>query len=747
MNTLLPADYFTPQEKQRLLFLCRSIARDTTPAIDIKEYRNRLQHLVEIGCFARDDFGYNGLLRQLEVAYIVLREFNLSSVSLSAALFYRSIYKGYYTTQEVASFTPTGTVDLIEKMRKTAQIYMRRSSVEESLFRELLLSVAEDARVLLLIIADRLYRMRTAKEYLPPEKRSEQAEEVNRYFIPITHKIGLYRVKGELEDLYLKYTNPDAFYTIKNKLGETKREREAYLNQVVQALKRCIDAGAKRWRYEIKARTKSISSIHNKMQNKGVAFDSIFDLTALRIIIEAPRNQEKEACWYYYSLITASFTPDISRLRDWITHPKDNGYESLQITIEAPGDRFVEVQIRTQRMDEVAERGVAAHWRYKGVHSEGSLDQSLTSVRKMLEHTDGAPLSNERFSLQKPSDIFVFTPRGELKKLPHNATVLDFAFAIHSNVGATATAALVNGKNASLRTTLHNGDTVSITTQKNQFPREDWLQIVVTPMAKHKIRQKLRERNEKALPEVRAMLERRFRNRKLPWDESLFNQLIRSKGYNAINLFLRDIAEEKIEVAHFLEDYEQLYVTQHLEQEKNPTEAELTVPLTYEAVSLREERGDPTVAGKGEGTVMIVDSTLNGVDYDLAQCCQPQYGDAIIAYPSRDGIKIHRRSCPNVAYFREHNPEKILSAEWYGLAKTHPKAHIYVEALYHTELLSKLVSLVKNSTSVTLLSYNIQPHGELITAEFTVQAPENLINALRNQLATLSGVHEVRLRI
>ena len=326
-------NYFSREEKARLLELYRELRGLPHIQVPPSVYRERLTFLVKQGCFARDEFGYNGLLRQLEVALIVSKEFNLSSVSLSAVLFYRAVYKGFFTPEEVAKFTPEGTVSLIARIRETAQIYMRRSHVEDSLFRELLLTVAEDVRVLLLIIADRLYRMRTAKKYLPEEKRREQAEEVNSYFIPLTHKLGLYAAKGELEDLYLKYTQPESFYAIKSMLGETKRAREEYLQKFVALLRQCIDSGTKRWRYEIKSRTKSISSIHNKMQKKGVSFDNIFDLTALRIIIEAPPREEHEACWYCYSLITDKFTPDTERLRDWITTPKANGYESLRITV------------------------------------------------------------------------------------------------------------------------------------------------------------------------------------------------------------------------------------------------------------------------------------------------------------------------------------------------------------------------------------------------------------------------------
>ncbi len=308
-------------------------------------------------------------------------------------------------------------------------------------------------------------------------------------------------------------------------------------------------------------------------------------------------------------------------------------------------------------------------------------------------------------------------------------------------------AAQVNGKNVALRTVLHNGDTVSITTSRNQYPREDWLQIVVSSSAKNKIRQKLRERSEKGLSEARSTLERRIRNRHLMWDEGVFNQLTRKMGYAALNDFFRHVAEEKIDLNHFLEEYQRRYDAQY-SVEATTSQETLSVPLSYEAVQTGDTPGrDNTIAGRGEGTVVIVDDSLNGVDYALAQCCNPQFGDAIIAYPSRTGIRIHRKSCPNVPFLVQNNPEKILPAEWSGLGSSQPKAHLYIEAVDSAELLSRLVSLVKNSTDVKLLSYNIQTRDGLIDAEFTIQAPRPRMNALRNQLATLSGVHAVRLRL
>lgn len=740
-------DYFSEEEKKRLLEVYRRLKSCGHLEYNYKAYRSLLTELLLKGCWSRDEFGYNGLLRHLETALIAVEELGLSSISVSAILFYRAVLKEFYSLQEVECFTSKSTADLIAKMLQTEKIYMRRAFLEGELFRELLLSVAEDARVLLLIIADRLYRMRTAKDYLPLEKRKEQALEVGTYFLPLIHKLGLYAIKGELEDLYLKYTDPDAFYWIKNKLGETKKNREKYLNNFLSLLKKRLDAGrASRWKYTIKARTKSIYSIHNKIKTKGVDFDGIFDLTAIRIILNVPLKHELEACWYIYSLVTDAFEPDIKRLRDWITHPKDNGYESLQITVKGPEERFVEVQIRTARMDEIAERGVAAHWRYKGLKSEGQFDSSLTSVRKFLEKSPNeSRISDEKYRIKATECIFVFTPLGELKKLPAQATVLDFAFSIHGNVGSRAVSAIVNGRNVSLRTQLHNGDTVNIITSKNQYPREDWLQFVVSSSAKAHIRRKIREQKEKGLATAREMLDRRFRNRKLIYNERIFLQLIYRWKYASSKEFFIDLGEGKIDIATFLSEYEKEYELQHSALESQE-EQRLDAPLTYEEVKTGDDvNKDNTITGKGDGSVVIVDTNIKGLDYILAKCCNPQYGDSIVAYPTRNGIRIHRCSCPNMPNLIENNPEKILPAQWNGLGGNPTKAHIHIEGINSMELVSRIISLFNHSVGIRLLSYNIKPNEALMYGEFTVQALRPHLNALRNRLNALSGIHSTRI--
>lgn len=722
--------FFTPQESAQLVGLARKLIAQCGEEWRLRPMRYHLEQLAKEGCFSRDSMGTNGLLRQVEVASCVVEEFHLGAVSTAAILFYRPFQKQFLTLEEIAHFTPSGTTELIERMALSEAIYMRRAGIDATTFRELLLDMAEDLRVVLIILADRLIQLRTAKERMEEERRVALAEEVSTYFVPLAHKLGLYAAKGEMEDLALKYSDPDYFYRIKEYLGETKRSRDAYMQGFVASLHERFSESNHRWPYEIKSRTKSINSIYNKMQNKGVDFHEIFDLSALRIIIDAPLKEEKEACWYFYSMITDAYRPHIERLRDWITQPKANGYESLQITIDGPENKPIEVQIRTRRMDEVAEHGVAAHWRYKGLSAEGKLDASLTNVRSLLESEPSDTLKEQAYRLEKAQTLYIFTPRGQVKKLPLGATVLDFAFAIHSAVGAHATAAKVNGRNVGLKTPLKSGDTVEIVTSKSQAPREDWLHIVVTSEAKNKIRQQLRERREKGLSAARELVFRRLKNRKLPNDDKAFTRAIGRLGYDSYNLFWSDLAEEKVDITHFLEAYEGA-----LTEQVTPQEERLATPEPSKQRQAWESQE------KGE-EVIVVSRDLKGLSFETARCCNPQYGDPIFAYPSRNGLRIHRYDCPNASDILARNRDRVLPARWSGLEEKN-QCNLYVQAADQPELVAHIVSLAKNSVHLSLLSYNISAHNGSIEAELTLSGGSQEIFALRKKIESLPGVDQV----
>lgn len=720
------AEALLPNERVRGLLLFDQLEESLELTPLVKSFEKNLSTVTP------GRYGLSQLLLTLEVASVVVREMNLAETSVATLLLFPAYNSGSITKQEIATISPRGTEVLLGQLFSTHQLFKEKGVAKPEEVRELLVSSAGDVRVLLLMIATRLFLLRNGKELLTSTEAKAIAREVSAFFTPITHKLGLYAIKGELEDLSLKFDNPIAFSDIKKKLGEKKEQRESYMRRVVRLLEDRFSQAHIRWDYHIKSRTKSIYSIYNKMTKKGTAFDDIFDLAALRIIIDAPQNEEQEACWYFYSLVTDLFEPNPNRLRDWVSVPKKNGYQSLQITVKGPEEKFVEVQIRTTRMDEIAEHGVAAHWRYKGLGGEANIDGSLLHARELLEDNDldSAQRENDsKYAISNVGCCYVFTPMGKLIKLPQKATVLDFAFAIHSNVGSHAKSGKINGQNVALRTELKNGDTVQIITDRNQVPSKDWLNIVTSTSAKNKIKRYLREEKEGTFAEIREQIERRLRNRKIPYNERAIIQTFNRLGYRNYISFYTAIAEGKCDVARFLELYE----------------AEVTTPqLDPQHTSLKEKakttRAEETPDVKDRS--VIVGENFKNIYYELAKCCSPQYGDAIFAYPSRFGIRIHRYDCPNAKDIFENNRSRVLPAYWANL-EGESQSNLYVEALDEPETTGRIVSLCKNSFGVKLLSYNIKASVTKVEAEFTLEGDQQAINALRNKLLATKGVISV----
>lgn len=740
------SDVSSLQTHETLAWLIYSVGRiaDIQPYIRpfrlfLRETEENAAHFSspdkETATLPQQCFGFPPIHYALEVAKILVAEFNLGEASVAAVLLYEH-YKAHLINDErVKKEAPAGTLKILQGLLETVKLYSGQRNSDREAVRELLISTTGDIRIILLMLADRLFRLRNAKGRLTPKEAASLGKEVNDFFIPLTHKLGLYAVKGELEDLCLKYTKPKIFYDIKERLGQKKAARDSYMELVVRLLEERFERGAVRWKYYIKARSKSIFSIYNKMSKKKTAFDDIYDLAALRIIIEAPEQQEQEACWYFYSLVTDLFEPNTKRLRDWITVPKKNGYQSLQITILGPDKKYVEVQIRTQRMDEIAEHGVAAHWRYKGLSGKSELDSSLENARYLLEGEDkqgqGEQEEEDRFELRKAQHIYVFTPAGEVKKLPPQATLLDFAYSIHSNVGSHAKSGKVNGRNVSLRSRLRNGDTVQIITDRNQVPSEDWLHIVESPSAKNKIRRFLREQKEGTFATVREQIERRLKNRKLAHDEKVFVKSFNKMGLSSYNAFYNAVDEGKCDLNHFLE-----YYSEELKLAANPSPGQKDIPVEQQRRSFAAESQE--VRGKG----IVVGEDLKGITFELAKCCSPQYGDAIFAYPSRVGMRIHRYDCSNATDIFRNFRDRVLPARWEDLESEY-HTNIYVEAIDAPELTAHIISLCKGAEGVRLLSYNFNASNTRIEAEFSLMGAQQKINALRNKILTLKGVLSV----
>lgn len=475
--------------------------------------------------FQRDIFGLNPILLALQTAKLAVTEIGLKRDGVFAILLYSNVISGYDDIDHLSKVFGDSVGCILRGLCRIHDLYKKNPIIESENFRNLLLSFAEDMRVILIMIADRVNLMRQIRDTSNLDAKRQVSEEASYLYAPLAHKLGLYKLKSELEDLSLKYLETDAYYMIKENLNATKRSRDAYIERFITPLKAKLDeAGLV---YHMKGRTKSIHSIWQKMKKQQCGFDKIYDLFAIRIILDSPLDKEKMLCWQTFSIVTDMYQPNPKRLRDWLSMPKSNGYECLHITVLGPEGKWVEVQIRTQRMDDIAEHGLAAHWRYKGVKSEGNMDTWLASIRSALEAGDDLQVMDQFKMNLQDEEVYVFTPKGDLFKFSQGATVLDFAYYVHTAVGNSCIGARLNGRIVSIRETLHSGDTIEILTQNNQRPKPSWLGIVKTPKAKAKVKLALKETQAKEGLLAREMLERRFKNRKIEIDETLVNILIK----------------------------------------------------------------------------------------------------------------------------------------------------------------------------------------------------------------------------
>ena len=572
---------------------------------DFHKIKEILFRAVETEVLHRDQFGLNPILFDLQTAVITVEEIGLNRASIVSILLHDCVSIGLVKMEEVKREFGDDVANIIRGILRVQQLYAKNPSIETENFRDLLLSFAEDMRVIFIIIADRVNLMRQIKDKGNAEERTRVATEAAHLYAPLAHKLGLYLIKRELEDLSLKYLEPDVFYMIKEKLNETRAARDRYIANFIAPVEEKLQAAG--MKFHIKGRTKSIHSIWQKMKKQRCKFEGIYDLFAIRVILDSEPAKEKQDCWQVFSIVTDMYRPNPKRLRDWLSVPKSNGYESLHITVMGPEGKWVEVQIRTERMDEIAEHGLAAHWRYKGVKdSGGKLEDWLEDIRSALEnHTESDEQLVNRFKVDLYSDeVFVFTPKGDLFKLPKGATVLDFAFQIHTNVGAHCTGGKVNGKNVHIRTKLQSGDQVEILTSPKQLPKRDWLNIAITPKARAKIRQSLTEQEMQVSTFAKEALERKFKNKKIEPEESLMMRLIKRMGYKHVTEFYKAIAEEVLDVNTVIEQYLELQ-----ERDANPN-----------AFSTEQRSADGYVVtvqddhAQGNADVLVLDNNLKGVD-------------------------------------------------------------------------------------------------------------------------------------
>ena len=536
---------FTSQEKEDILSLYNQIKQEIGSSLiegDEEKMRRYLGDYIEQNHVHRDMFGLNPILLGFQTAQLIVEEIGLRRDAVLAVLLRSSIEDGHLTIEEVSSNFGESVARILYGLQRIRNLYKKNPVVETENFRNLLLSFAEDMRVILIMIADRVNLMRQIRDTRHTEAQREVSEEAAYLYAPLAHKLGLYKLKSELEDLSLKYLEHDAYYHIKEKLSETKKSRDEYIERFIQPVSEQLKKAG--LNFHIKGRTKSIHSIWQKMKKQKCDFEGVFDLFAIRVILDAPVEKEKMYCWQVYSIITDMYQPNPKRL----SVPKSNGYESLHITVLGPEQKWVEVQIRTERMDEIAERGVAAHWRYKGVKGDSGLDEWLTNIRAMLESSDGLE-AMDQFKMDLYEDeVFVFTPKGDLYKFPKGATVLDFAYHIHSKIGNSCTGARINNKVVALRQVLQSGDQVEIMTSSTQKPRQEWLNIVKTSRAKSKVRLALKETQVKEGLFAKETLERKFKNRKVEMEESTMQHLIKKLGFKEVSDFYRQIADGTLDV-------------------------------------------------------------------------------------------------------------------------------------------------------------------------------------------------------
>ena len=729
--------YFTPEERTQLLHLVKELndkMGNQLSSSDINVLHNLIRKgITEAGLFRRDQYGLNPVLRHLRTALTVCDNIAADRTMVIATMVYNLCRNDFLDVPRVRAMFGEDIARVVHGLLHVAPLYKKQAAVEDENFHKLLLSFAEDVRVILIMTADRLALMRAINHH-PNEKFVREIASESRYlYAPLAHKLGLYAIKTELEDTSLKYLNRKVFTQIANRLNETKQEREQYIKAFVTPIDEALtQAGLK---YELKGRTKSINSIWQKMQKQGVDLSGIYDLFAIRIILDTSPKDEKRACWLAYSIVTDIYKANPSRFKDWITLPKSNGYESLHITVYGPEDRWVEVQIRSRRMDETAERGVAAHWRYKGIKSEGDVDRWMNEVREMLEASgqEGRMglMHNMNTNLYN-DEVFVFTPKGDLIRLPQGATILDFAFHIHTRVGSTCMGGKVDGKNQKINYRLKSGDTVEVITSATQSPRLDWLKFAITSRARNKIKNAVNERRARQAQLARETLQRRFKNRKIEPDDAILARVIKKMGYKTTIDFYAAIQEDIIDVNDVVEQYETVLSKQ----------SDATTRGTAEEFVLQQPA---TERERANDDILVIGDNVKGVNYKLARCCNPIFGDRVVGFIASDGaIKIHRTDCKNLRHLRERYPYRIISTRWTGKAGSQFVVTLKVLGRDDIGIVASITSVINKTADCLLRSISIQAEGGLFEGTITINVSNiSLLDDLTKKILNVKGVKQV----
>lgn len=720
-------------EKKEILKRYRALLRACKPNLqkgDKKLIRQAFEMSLESHRDMRRKSGEPYIYHPIAVAQIAAEEIGLGTTSIVCALLHDVVEDTDISLEDIEMVFGKKVAKIIDGLTKISGVFDYNSSLQAENFRKMLLTLADDVRVILIKLADRLHNMRTM-DYMPREKQLKISSETIYLYAPLAHRLGLYAMKSELEDLSMKYTEPATYKFIAQKLNEKKAEREKFIKEFIDPIQKILHEQG--LQAEVYGRPKSIHSIWNKMRKKNIPFEEVYDLFAIRIILESGYENEKADCWKAYSIVTDLYRPNPDRLRDWISSPKGNGYESLHTTVMGPKGQWVEVQIRTQRMNEIAEKGFAAHWKYKeGANTEASgLDQWLHKVREMLKNPESNALDFiDDFKMNLFSDeIFIFTPKGALRQLPVNATALDFAFDIHSDLGTKCIGAKVNHKLVPLSHKLQNGDQVEIITSSKQTPKEDWLSFVITAKAKSKIKSSLKEEKKRVAEEGKEILERKLKSLKIPYTIDKLNKLTTYFGMHASVDFLYKVAKGEIDISHLRE---------YLNAEKT-IENKVYEPRPDPNDFIKKIKAD-------EMDTLLIGEDLQKIDYKLSTCCNPIPGDDVFGFITvGDGIKIHRTNCPNATKLMSNFGYRIVKAKWNSQKQLAFLTGLKIIGIDQVGLINNLTTVISNDFKVNMRSITVDSHEGIFEGTIMVYVNDTLhLDNLIAKLKLVKGVTDVR---
>lgn len=755
-------EIYTQEELQKLRDVLHSLYSESKPLFKAKEWqklRKFVHQGIRAGAYGKDAHGVSQLLLSLLTCRVIQNEIGLKQASMLCVVLYPLAERDIISKETVLKTFGKDTTHLIECMSRVKQLYAEHdqslhelnegteaqteslSSLEDENFRKLLLSMAEDIRVIICLIADRYVLMQMLNHNPDLAYRHHITEQCRLLYTPMAHRLGLYAIKRELEDMAVKYENREVYDSIAQQLQQSKASREAYIKAFIDPLEARLRETTQ-LKFHIKGRTKSISSISHKLKAKQTDISDIYDLFAIRIIIDEPDpKKEKAACWQAYSIVTDMYVPNPKRLKDWLSIPKSNGYESLHITVYGPEKRWVEVQIRTERMDEIAERGLAAHWLYKGIKSQGAADQLMASIREILEHNASPDDLMKDLSLGLyQEEIFVFTPRGDVYKLPMGATVLDLAFSIHSKLGLSCVGAKVGNKNVKINYQLHSGDQVEILTSAQQTPKLDWLNIVITSKARLRIKQGLKEIENREAEAGKELLQRRFKNRKIDMQEGDLSKIILKIGYKTQTEFFHALSAGEFDVDTVIRAYEEIT------QLPTPGETELHSAGDFD-LRIAQSAGSNANSSKPSvrEDVLVIDKDMKGIEYSLAGCCHPIYGDDVVGFVSiNGGIRIHRSDCVNIHNLQQQYPYRIVRARWNGKSGSQYSITLRVIGQDDIGIVSNISSIINKEKDTLLRSINIDTDGGLFQGHLTVLVQDlSSLTSLIKKIKTIHGVKQV----